>query len=365
MAEVLVSDILDQVAFRVAESSRITVDTKPVHVQPSISEILVADILEEVVATASRFDLELSLSEPTCPSHPLPCSQDFVFFQAIRKTCPSPWSQTSSQLSPPSSLAASPPPGSPQPDSQGTGGSAASKVASRNMWTSGRTGCGYTSLDSSYDGWAPGTTYSQENLQEDQASSDGVALSPLSQPANTQHQLRTWDQDSCSSQEEVRAVKRSRMESSENAIHDQEIEDEIEGEETPAVPLTFHSKADLVWKLQRAAILPCVEPGAERPGSSTSADSSLLPVIFKDEEIKIEQESQESQSSPDSEKQDHILKEGELDPYQEDMFPPTSKAAASPPPKPRLLLHRAPRLGLSRHYRGEGIHEVSIVAKEE
>ena len=158
------------------------------------------------------------------------------------------------------------------------------------------------------------------------------------------------------------------MECPEVAIDDQEVEDDIDGEENPVVPLTFHSKADLMWKLQRAAILPGLKSGAERPSSSTLGDFSLLPVVFKEEEIKMEQESQESQESQsdsDSQKQNYLLKKSELDPYQEGMFPPSTQPAASIPPKPSLLLHRAPRLGLSKHYRGEGIHEVSIVAKEE
>ena len=252
---------------------------------------------------------------------------------------------------------------------------AASMETCRNNWTSGRTGCGDTSFDSSCDSWAPGITYSQvkhheQNVLEEEAVSDGVALSPLSQPAPTQHQARAWDQDSWSSQEVVMAVKRPRMESLQEAINDQEIEDDMDGEDTPAVPLTFNSYADLVWKLQRAAILPSLKPGAERPRSSTLGDTSMLPVSFKVDEIKMQQESQESEEQKsqrirDSEKQGHLLKEGELDPYQECMFLPLTKPSASPPPKPLLLLHRAPRLGLSKHYRGEGIHEVSIIAQEE
>ena len=102
MAKVLVNDILDQVDLKVTENSSIPGETKPA--KPSISEILVADILEKVVASASMFDLELSLSGSTYPSHPLPCSQDFAFFKAICKTCPSSQSVTSSQLFPPPSV---------------------------------------------------------------------------------------------------------------------------------------------------------------------------------------------------------------------------------------------------------------------
>ena len=163
--------------------------------------------------------------------------------------------------------------------------------------------------------------------------------------------------------------------------HFQALKDE-DMEENTMLPLTFNTKVDLLWKLQRADLLP-----------GLNAAEKDRPCHSKDEErqmVKIKREKTLSEGSlmdgmePQVSRHSLVKEEGDLEPHQkdyrfsgvveesgidpcqeEDPFYPPGKPAPSPPAKARAsLLHRAPRVGLSRLHRVPSIHEI-IITKEE
>jgi len=271
--------------------------------------------MEGVVALATGDSVALALDSAspnlsaTPPRHPPPCSQDFAFYRGIEGTRGT-WSpeEPSSPLSPhqppspPLHLLASPSP------------------PSSHFW----------SPNSPVFRRAPAL-----------APSCGVALRPLTQ-APPGKRPRLEDEGS---QEELEEEEQQQKEQ-------EELEER--SEEDLALPLTFHSRADLLWKLRRADLLPGGEKASsQRPGAPR-------PTAHGDEgEVGRENAGVEERSTV----------EVKVEPEDED-------AAGAPRPCPGrepqagrpALLHRAPRLGLSRlERRLPSIHEVTILqeVKEE
>ena len=336
---------------------------------------LVAEHLEDLISL--KMDTEPSPSPPSPsfrpPAHPLPCSQDFLFFKTIAESQVQlfPDSETSSTgpgLTPPWQLVLSPSPGS-QHEVPSWAEDDKSKVQLPGVGFGGS--CRDMKILDAQELVDAIAQSSQESLftksSEDNLSlkspmfrrsgsvitpSCGVALKPMSQASLT-------SSGGIFSQEEMPTSKRIRMEDT-SPEHFQDLKD-VDLEENTTLPLTFHTKADLLWKLQRADLLPGLDTVHEnRPGQSkednrqnikterekSSSKGSLMnrmepqecqlgPAI---EEGDLDPHKEESKSSP-------VAKEGDLDPYQEDdPFHPPGMPVLSPTPKLRAsLLHRAPR----------------------
>ena len=157
-----------------------------------------------------------------------------------------------------------------------------------------------------------------------------MALRPISQASQTS------SDEQIISQEELPARKRIRM------------------EDTSPEPITFHTKADLLWKLQRADFLP---------GLKTAGDMPFQGKYENRENVKIKRKSTSSKGSLMDGMESWVSEEGDLEPHQknckfssvaedsglnpyhEDPFYPPGKPALSPPAKARAsLLHEPPGL---------------------
>jgi len=258
-------------------------------------------------ATAGEVEWDSASLSATPPRHPPPCSQDFAFYRGIEGTRGT-WSpgEPSTPSSPHQPLSPSPPCHvltSPSPPSE--------------------------------DLYAPNSPVFCSGPAL--APSCGVALRPLTQAP---------------------PCKRPRLEG-EGSQEDQELDDEpVEGsEEELPLPLTFDNRADLLWKLRRAALLPeggaapSQRPPAPRPAAEGDGDEASLvgkggaglegrtPVEAKLQPARVEGD---------------------------------GGAGVAPRPGPggdgpgrHALLHRAPRIGLSRLQRRlPSIHEVTIFREE-
>ena len=348
---------------------------------------LVAEILEDPTSLESS----RSPSFPP-PAHPLPCSQDFLFFKAIAESQVQlfPDSQTSSTspgLTPPWQLELSPSPGM-QPEVLNWAEDDEPQWPQVNSEES--------RLDMKvlvFKEQIPAITqYSQESLvnqlaEDDQsqvfmkkcpaiAPSCGVALMPMSQASQTS------SDEEIISQEELPASKRIRMEDT-SPEQFQDLKDE-DMEENTMLPLTFNSKVDLLWKLQRADLLPGLN-AEEKDRPCHSKDENRQKVNIKQEES-LSVVSLMDGMKPQVSRHSLVKEEGDLEPYQKDKFsgvfeeggidpyqeegpfypPGPGKPAPSPPAKARAsLLHRAPRVGLSKLHRVPSIHEITFIKGEE
>ena len=182
------------------------------------SYIFVKSLLEDIVEKVMREDegeennsLELTLS--STPDHPLPCSEDFQFFFSIAKTVPphSPDSASASLscsgVTPPSSLLCTA--------------------------TPGRSSCTPSPPPS------PGVTLLPLSGQMTQATIQ-EPINYCEEPASKKIKLETDEHTDLL--EDV------------NILDDDE--DDSTDDEIAPLPLTFSTPADLMWKLQKAEIIP-------------------------------------------------------------------------------------------------------------
>ena len=288
----------------------------------------VSSILDDVVDLAIGVSSALAMSqEPamgelvwdtaspslsaTPPHHPPPCSQDFAFYRGIEGTRGA-WSpgEASSPPSPHKSHSPSPPLhllASPSPPSE--------------------------------DLYAPNSPVFRRSPAL--APSCGVALRPLTQ-APPGKRPRLEDEGS---QEKL----------------EEELEEEQEGsDEDLALPLTFDSRADLLWKLKRADLLPgdgaaaSQRPGAPRPtagGDGGEASDAGRGCAGVDERTTLVAKVEPVGAGGDGGAGDGVA--------------PRPGPGGEPRPGRPALLHRAPRLGLSRLQRRlPSIHEVTILQEE-
>ena len=302
-----------------------------------IVQSILSDLLEEI----TTFNLELSFTSSP-PDHPLPCSQGFQFF-SIFTTAPPHSSDgdinTSDHgVTPPSS-----PPNASPPDSLVS-----------------------------------------------PLSSPGVVLLPLSAqmtqaPPPTCRLLQTQGNiifsAECVEQEEP-ANKRVKLETDENfepEDDEQDVEDVDDDDDLVKTiqdiekdnamlpfPLIFSTSANLMWKLQKADILPVkTELTSQRPGAAT--DRTCLASVGREDAGKEEtREDDEQLDSYDASTGEEFCR----DDNEEDCNGLVNRGKERQLSRPSLimakLLNRPPRLGLSKlDRRFKNLHEVTIIEKEE
>jgi len=323
---------------------------------------LLADILEEVMM--SEEEESVSSLELGCSSsieHPLPCSADFEFFFAIATTAP-PHTPDSTSFT--CSGVTPPPSPSPPPSTATPGRSPASP------------------------------------------SSPGVSLLPLSGqitqavltfPVDTS----IHDHDAC--HEEFASSKKIKLEVVDqtdcledtveisDVIHLNEgNENEITDDEIPCLPLTFTTRADLLWKLQKAEIIPASSDlPSQRPhgrgwegvtNHEKEKDTSSCREVIKDTVItphmgveivaNIKKErageiiSLETDEDRLEEEEDSNLRPALNKDEDEKGVHMENSHQSGPQRSMASLLHKPPRLGLSKLYRSStSLHDISIIEK--
>jgi len=298
---------------------------------------LLENLIEKMLIENGGEDIISSLELSSSPDHPLPCSADFHFFFSIAATAPhhSPDNNSFSNcgVTPPSS-----------PPLSGTSPS--------KSWTS-------------------------------TPASPGVTLLPLSGQV-TQAVLQVRDHKRDLQSEPPR--KKVKMEALEyvNLLADVDISHEEEqgtDDEIPPLSLTFTTPADLLWKLQKADILPpnfvssteesCIGGGALDMVDAVDKEGEVIDDSIG-HSIKVE-EGEEDFFSGEVEnnipKNDNDMKVSRYpSPINEDdgemknviyLNRPLSLSAVN-------LLHKPPRLGLSKLYRSSSsLHNVTIVETRE
>ena len=303
-------------------------------VQSLLSDLLQAIFEEE----ASNSSLKLSFSGT--PDHPLPCSEDFQFFFSISTTVPphSPDGISSTTFS------GITPPHSPTPPS----------------------------------------SLCPTQVQVSRPPSPGVSLLPLSgqmtqAPPPTFPQQEDTVQTSIGLEEEP-ASKRVKWELEEevdllddeqDTVVELDDDDDTDDDLLP-LPLTFNTSADLMWKLQKADILPArsVLP-SQRPVVGRVGTDQVSTAEEELDEVKKERKEEDQVAEDDDDTAGDDLctvEDGDEDCYVtadcEENGP--QKAVKLYRPSMAKLLNRPPRLGLSKLDRKiNNLHDVSIIEKEE
>jgi len=309
---------------------------------------LLEDIVEKMVLADEEDSMELSFS--STPDHPLPCSADFQFFLSIAKTVP-PHSPDSMSLSysgvtPPSS----------------------------QLWTPspGRSSCTPSSPPPS----------------------PGVALLPLSGQITqaVMQESRNHDHEQGPAKKMIKLEAKERTDLLEDVSSLEEDEDDSADDE---IPLTFTTPADLLWKLQKAEIIPprsvfsnlreqrdrsrdtveehCMEE--ERTEKSFDEGSRIIRdeqgVIGSgdvfDKTVEIIKEEKEDVITDEVdfvvERKDDVLEEHDHS-VNEEKTANTDNSASQRPPSMVYLLNKPPRLGLSKLYKSStSLHDISIIEK--
>merc|ERR1719186_1235274 len=158
---------------------------------------------------------------------------------------------------------------------------------------------------------------------------------------------------------------------------------ELDDDDDTPFPLTFNTSADLLWKLQKAAILPArsVLP-SQRPARVRTGTGMVRTGQGRTEgeelhEVKKERKEEDQPVDDDETVSDDLfsVEDGDGDDVDMDCYKPAVRDEMDPEKAGQLsrpsmtmakLLNRPPRLGLSKLNRKfNNLHEVSIIEKEE
>jgi len=202
-------------------------------------------------------------------------------------------------------------------------------------------------------------------------------------PSTIHHQENQDTVQTIIGQEEGPASKRIKWEVEEDVdLLDVEQDNvvELDDDDDTPLPLTFNTSADLLWKLQKAAILPArsvlpsQRPAIVRTGTGRvrtdqgRTEGEELHVVKKERKEKDQPENDDDTVHVDL----CSVEDGDVD---KDCYEPADldkmdrqKAGQLSRPSMNMakLLNRPPRLGLSKLDRKfNNLHQVSIIEKEE
>jgi len=158
---------------------------------------------------------------------------------------------------------------------------------------------------------------------------------------------------------------------------------ELDDDDDTPLPLTFNTSADLLWKLQKAAILPArsVLP-SQRPAIVRTGTGRMRTEQGRTEREELHEVKKERKEKDQPENDDDTVSDGDDlfsvedgDDVDMDCYEPADRGEkelqkAGQLSRPSLtmakLLNKPPRLGLSKLNRKfNNLHEVSIIEKEE
>jgi len=182
--------------------------------------------------------------------------------------------------------------------------------------------------------------------------------------------------------EEEPASKRIKWEENVDVLDvEQDTVVELDDDDDTPFPLTFNTSADLLWKLQKAAILPArsvlpsQRPAIVRTGTGRMRIDQARTEGEELHDVKKERKEKDQPENDDDTVSDDLFSVEDVDDVDKDCYKPIDRdekemQKAGQLSRPSLtmakLLNRPPRLGLSKLNRKfNNLHEVSIIEKEE
>jgi len=321
---------------------------------------LLADILEEVMM--SEEEESVSSLELGCSSsieHPLPCSADFEFFFAIATTAP-PHTPDSTSFT---CSGVTPPPSPSPPPSTATPGRSPASPSSPGVSLLPLSG----QITQAVLTFPVDTTIHDRDVCHEEFASKKIKLEVVGQTDSLEDTVEIAD-----------------------VLHLDE-DNEITDDEIPCLPLTFTTPADLLWKLQKAEIIPgSSDLPSQRPhgrgwegewvtnhekekdnssGREVIKDTAITPHMGVEivanikkeragEIISLETDEDRLEEEEDSNLRPALNKDDEKGVHNENSH------QSGPQMSMASLLHKPPRLGLSKLYRSStSLHDISIIEK--
>jgi len=382
---------------------------------PKTSVEVVELLLEELLHTVVREKIADNASSDFFsqdsfiqPQHLAPCSQDFSFFKAIEQTredlTTDEEDESLEELSPPSQLLCSPST-SELGDFQGWPSSPATRAILQ------RTATGVTGVPRLATELFQSSTIGHRAVLI--TPGPGIQLCPLTQIHSSADESLASQEDFFLSQKGAPALKRRKTllkdKDTEVMGNKQPFNDEAEdtdayrstGDEEEALPLTFHTKEDLIRKLQGIQHLPrgdevshcqsmqsnsvtgrgeegekqwverprmvALEKGVDRHRRGDVRGQDMENVVKKELPCKAKEEVEFDRKSSEDNKLNHATKEGDDEGFRQDSYENKNnhdlgkEGGGLTRSYQPLLLHRAPRLGLSRLQKPSGIHDITII----